>query len=64
MGRDAKDKKMAEAKARVLPIVERLRLNGFETAYSIAKELNRLGVPTPTGNGRLWYPNTVPMERV
>jgi DNA invertase Pin-like site-specific DNA recombinase len=61
MGRAAKDKKMAEAKAKVLPIVERLRLKGFETAYSIAAELNRMAVPTPTGKGR-WYPDTVPME--
>tara|TARA_R110000822_G_scaffold165712_3_gene306220 strand:- start:2888 stop:3472 length:585 start_codon:yes stop_codon:yes gene_type:complete len=60
LGRIAKDKKMLEGKKRVLPIVERLRLEGVTTGYAIAKELNRLGIPTVTGKG-IWRPETVPL---
>ena len=60
-GREARVKKLMEAKMRVLPIVERLRSQGMRSAYRIAKELNRLGIPTPTGRGK-WYPDTVPIS--
>ncbi|MGY9056073.1 MAG: recombinase family protein [Alphaproteobacteria bacterium] len=60
LGRIAKDKKMLEGKKRVLPIVERLHLEGVTTGYAVAKELNRLGIPTVTGKG-IWRPETVPL---
>lgn len=61
MGRAEHARKLLEAKMRVLPIIERLRLDGHTTGYALAKELNRLSVPTITGKGK-WHPDTVPME--
>jgi len=58
--REARSRKAAERREAVKPIVDRLKAEGHETAYSIAKELNELGIPTPSGRGK-WYPHTVPV---
>jgi hypothetical protein len=42
----------------VLPIIDQLRDEGAETLTAIAAELARMGVPTPSGQGR-WHAATV-----
>lgn len=42
----------------VLPIIDQIRGEGAETLTAIAAELARMGIPTPSGQGR-WHAATV-----
>lgn len=53
LGYDA-DFKINEEQAKTVRLIYKLFLEGY-TAATIAKKLDELGVPTPSGKGKRWY---------
>ena len=47
----------SEFAAKVLPVIEEIRLAGVQTLQGIADCLNRRGIATRSG--KTWYPSTV-----